>query len=174
MLAFFPILDTLLKRAYWYRQQLLFRFFFYLNNRSKMLSFNRCLQFWEKKRVSGGKVWWIRWLSYDYGCVFDQKLTPKHRCVSCCVIMIQNPCLVFPQFCAFPRKCFAQSAHNFKVVCLIDRATLWQEFMMHTTPLQSKKTVSKTFTFDRASRAYFDLGSSGRFHWDDWALVSMS
>ena len=36
---FFPILETLLKRVFWYRQQLLFRFFFYLLNRSKMLSF---------------------------------------------------------------------------------------------------------------------------------------
>ena len=31
----------------------------------------------------------------------------------------------------FLTNCFEQSAHNFKVVCLIDRTTLWQEFMMH-------------------------------------------
>ena len=43
-----------------------------------------------------------------------------------------------------------------------------------TMPLQSKNTVSKTFTFDRTRRAFFGLGSSGRFHWYDWALVSVS
>ena len=47
--------------------------------------------------------------------------------------------------------------------------TLWC-----TMPFQSKKTVSKTFTFDRTWRVFFCLGSSGRFHWDDWALISMS
>ena len=39
MPAYFSILETLLKRAFWYRQQLLYRFFFYLLNRSKTLSF---------------------------------------------------------------------------------------------------------------------------------------
>ena len=33
--------------------------------------------------------------------------------------MVQNPWLVFPQFCAFLINCFSQSAHNFKVVFLI-------------------------------------------------------
>ena len=32
MPAFFPILKTFLKRAFWYRQHLLFGFFFYLLN----------------------------------------------------------------------------------------------------------------------------------------------
>ena len=36
MLAFFPFIETLLKRTFWYRQRLLFRFFFYLDDRSKM------------------------------------------------------------------------------------------------------------------------------------------
>ena len=36
----------------------------------------------------------------------------------------------FPQLCAFLTKCFPQSTHNFKVVFLIDRTTLWQDFMM--------------------------------------------
>ena len=37
----------------------------------------------------------------------------------------------FTQFWAFLTNCFAQSAHNFKVIFLTDRTTLWQEFMMH-------------------------------------------
>ena len=82
MSAFLPILETLLKRAFWYRQQLLFRFFFYLLNRSKTLSFHRCLQFWEEEKISGGQAWWIRWLRHEYGFVFGQKLTHKHLCVS--------------------------------------------------------------------------------------------
>ena len=82
---------------------------------------------------NGGQVPWIWWLRHDYGFVFDHKLTHKHRCVSWCVIMVQNPWLVIPQFCAFLTNCLAQSAHNFKTVCLIDRTTLWQKFMMHHT-----------------------------------------
>ena len=45
--------------------------------------------------------------------------------------MVQNPWLVFPQFCAFLTNYFAQSAHNFKIVFLIERTTLRQIFMMH-------------------------------------------
>ena len=58
MPEFFPILETLLKRAFWYRQQLLFRFFNL--NRSKTLSFYRCLQFWKEEKVSGDQVRWLR------------------------------------------------------------------------------------------------------------------
>ena len=106
-------------RAFWYRLQLLFRFF------------SRCIQCWKEEKVSGFHIRWIGGLRHDYCFVFGQKLTHKHRCVSWCVIMMQNPWLVFPQLCAFVTKCFAQSAHNFNVVFLIDHTTLWQEFMMH-------------------------------------------
>ena len=74
MLAFFSILETLLIWAFWYCQQLLFRFFFYLLNRSKRLSFHRCVQFFEEEKVSGGQVQWLR---LNYGFVFSQKL--KHK-----------------------------------------------------------------------------------------------
>ena len=80
--TFFAILETLLKRAFWYRQQLLFRFFFYLLNRSKTLSFPECLRFWEEQKVSASQVRWIRWLRHDYGFVFGQKFKHKHWCVS--------------------------------------------------------------------------------------------
>ena len=80
MPGFFLILEILLKCAFWYCQQLLFRFFFYI------LFIHRCLQFWEKEKLSGSQVRWIRWLRHDYGFVFGQKLTHKHRCVSWSVI----------------------------------------------------------------------------------------
>ena len=42
-----------------------------------------------------------------------------------------------------------------------------------TTPLQSKKTVSKTCTFDRNWRIFFFvLISSECFHWNDWFVTS--
>ena len=53
--AFFPILETVLKRGFCYRQHHLFRFFFFLLNRSKTHSFHRCLQFWKEEKVSGGQ-----------------------------------------------------------------------------------------------------------------------
>ena len=52
MSAFLPILETLLKRTFWYRQHFLFRFFFYLLNRSKTISSHRCLQFCEEEKAS--------------------------------------------------------------------------------------------------------------------------
>ena len=70
--------------------------------------------------------------------------------------------------------CFMQSPHNFKAVFLIDRTIMWEGFMMQNRDTQSNKTVTKSFTFDRTYRAIFGLGPSGVFHWDDWALVSMS
>ena len=39
--------------------------------------------------------------------------------------------IIFPQSCAFLTNCFAQLKHNFKVVFLIKRTTLWQDFMIH-------------------------------------------
>ena len=54
MPAFFPILKTHLQCAFWYCQQHLFWFVFYLLNRSKTLSFHRCLQFWEEKKIKRG------------------------------------------------------------------------------------------------------------------------
>ena len=148
---FFSVLKILLKHVFWYRQQLVFQFFFYVLNRSKKFSLYRCLQIWEEQKVSVAQVWWIRWLRHDYGFIFSQKLTYKHRCVSWCLIMVQNPWLFFPQFYAFLTNCCVQLAHNFKVVFLIDHMTLWQEFMIH----QSKKTVSKSFSFDRTWRVFF-------------------
>ena len=87
--------------------------------------------------------------------------------------MVQNPWLIFPQFCALLTNCFPQSAHNFKVVFLIDRITLWQEFILHLV-IAVEETVSKPFTFDRNSRAFFGIDFPGRFHWVDCFLVSMS
>ena len=66
MPAFFPILDTLVKRTFWHCQQLLSPFFFYLLSCSKTLSVHRCLQFWEEEQVSGGQVRWLQWLRHDY------------------------------------------------------------------------------------------------------------
>ena len=48
-----------------------------------------------------------------------------------CIIMLQNPWLVFPQFYALLTNCFTQSVQNFKVVFLVDRTTFWQEFTIH-------------------------------------------
>ena len=169
MLAFFPILETLLKCA---SPRLLFRFSFNLLHRSKTLSFQRCLRFWEEEKVSGGQIRCIRWFRHDY-VFFCQKLPHKHRWKSWCVIIVQNPWLVFPQFCAFLTNCFAQSAHNFKLVFLFDPTILVAR--IHDTPSHCNwRKQWKNFTFNWTWGAFVGLGSSGRFHWHDWALVSMS
>ena len=113
MAAFFSILETFLKSAFSYRQQILIRFFLYLHNRSKTRYFHRRLQFWEEEKVSGDQVRWIWRLRHEYGFVFGQKLTHKHRCESWCIIMLQNPWLVFRRFCAFLMNC---AEHNFNVL----------------------------------------------------------
>ena len=50
MPAFFRNLETLLTHAFWYAQQLVFRFFFYIFNCSKTLCFHYWLQFWRKSQ----------------------------------------------------------------------------------------------------------------------------
>ena len=50
----FPNLETLLKHAFWYHQQLLFRYFHYLLNRSNTASLHRWLQFCEERKKSTG------------------------------------------------------------------------------------------------------------------------
>ena len=80
-------------------------------------------------------------------------LTHKDRSVSWCVIMVYNSLLVFPQFCAYLTNCLSQSAHNFQVVFLIDRTTLWQEFMMQHGIANEEKSKT-TFTIDRTWRIF--------------------
>ena len=116
------------------------------------------------------QVWWKPWLRNDYGFVFGQKLRHKHRCVSACVIMVQNLWLDFTQFRTFLANCFAQSAHNFMIVLTVRPC---DKNSWLTTTLQPKKTVRKTLTFDETWCDFFGFGSSGHCHWDDWALVSM-
>lgn len=64
--------------------------------------------------------------------------------------------LIVSQFRAFFSFRFLTTAHNIKVVLLIELTIFSQESL----PLQSKKTVSKTFTFDQTWRAFFGLTSS--------------
>ena len=78
MPAFFPILETPLKRAFWYRQQLLLRFFF---NRSKTFSFHRCRQFWPRTHAREAMCELVRYHGaksmIDFStilCVFDELL----------------------------------------------------------------------------------------------------
>ena len=108
-----------------------FDFSFIFSIVAKCFPFIAVFSFGKRKKSLGAKpVEYGGWLKHDYGFVFGQKLTHKHRCVSYCVIMLQIPWLVFPQFCAFLTNCFAQSGHNYKLVFVIDRTTLWQEFMI--------------------------------------------
>ena len=94
MPAFFPILETLLKHAFWYRQQLLFWFFFYLLNYSKTLSFHRYLQFREEEKVSGCQDPCIRWLRHDYVFVLAKNsrtsIVEWAGALSWCKIMLQT------------------------------------------------------------------------------------
>ena len=143
--AFIPILETFLKLI---ANSSCFDFSFLL------LSFLRCLQFWEEEKVSGDAWLWF--------CFWPKTNAQKLMCELLYYIMMQNPWFIFPQFCAFLTNCFAQTAHNFKVVFLIENTQ------------QSKKTMSKTFTFHRTWHALFGLDSFGRFHWNNWTLVSMS
>ena len=80
------------------------------------------------------------------------------------VIMVQKPIFVLPQIRAFLTNCFSQFVHNLHLIFLIFRSTLWQELMIHH---ELKKSVIKTFSFDRTWRAFSGLGSCGSFHWDD-------
>ena len=71
MPAFYLILETLLNWN-WYRKQVLLQFFFCVLNRSKTLSFHRCLQFWDEDKVSGGQVRWIRWKTHAQASICEQ------------------------------------------------------------------------------------------------------
>ena len=153
MTALFPILETLLKCALWYSQQLLcFDFSFISLIVVKSVPSIGSFSFGKRKKVSTSSS---PVNTGDYGFVFGHKLTHKHQYASWCVIMVQNPWLVFPQFFAFLTNCFAQSSHNFKVVFLIDRIGSCGKNSWCTMPLQFKKTVSKTFTFERIWGAFF-------------------
>ena len=138
MSALFPILETLLKRAFWYRQHSsCFDFTFISSIVAKRFPFIGVFSFGKSFLFlfSVGQVRWKRWLRHDYGFVFSQKLKHKH------------PRFVFPQFCAFLTNCFLTVRPCGK--------NSWC-----TSPLQSKKTVSKTFTFDGKTSIVIDFFSA--------------
>lgn len=82
----------------------------------------------------------VAWLRFR----FWAKLLHKHRYVNWCVMMLPNPELFFPQFYTFLTNCFAHMVHNFKMVLLIDRTTLCQEFMMfHITAIANPLFLTK-------------------------------
>ena len=68
----------------------------------------------------------------------------------------------FPQFCGFLTNCLSQSAHNFKIVFLIDRTTYRHEFMMHHA-IENEENSDQNFHID----VLFGLSSSRRVHWDE-------
>lgn len=64
---------------------------------------------------------------------------------------------------------FQNDSHNFKVL------TVWpSDKNSCCTMLVIEETLSKTFKFNGTWCAFFDIGSSGSFYWDHWALVSTS
>ena len=65
--------------------------------------------------------------------------------------------------------CCSQSAYNFKIAFLIDRTTLWQEFMRHHVIVIEENSEQNLHILPNLS-SFFGLRSSGRFHWNDWAL----
>ena len=131
MPAFFPILEILRKCAL-ICQQLL----------SSVFS--------EEEKVSGGQVRQIRSLKHDYGFVFGKNsLTSIDMCagaLSWCKIHDW-----FPQFYAFLTNSFAQVAHNFKVVFLIDCTTCLQFMMNHAITIEENSKQN----------LHIGLGSSG-------------
>ena len=74
----------------------------------------------------------------------------------------------------FLRYCFTQSAHNFKVVCLIDRIAFWQEFMMHHAIVIEENREQNLHFSPNLACFFFGFDSPGHLNWNDWALVSMS
>lgn len=65
-LRFFQSVKAVLISTF-YSLELFDRCGLYLLNCSKMTSFHGSFQFWKKEIVGGVQIWWIRWLSNDYG-----------------------------------------------------------------------------------------------------------
>lgn len=61
--------------------------------------------------------------------------------------MRQFSLMVLSQFWASPSECFVQTAHNFDVLFLIERPTIWQELMMHYAT-----EIKENSAFDRICR----------------------
>ena len=123
--ALFPIIEALLIIILRYSLEFFQRCSFYVLNRWKSMSFHGFLKFWEKKKVTGRQIRWIWRLRHDCGVGFGQKISHQQRWMSRCIIVMQNPRIVFPKFRTFFAYCLSQTAHNFKVILLIDRTTLW-------------------------------------------------
>ena len=125
--------------------------FFYLFNRSQTLCFHRCLQFLEEAiKVNRSQVRWIEWLRHDYGFVFGQKLTRIHRCVCELICYHGTKSMIgFSTILCISDELFRVSPHKFKVARACGK-NFWC-----TKLLQSKKTVSKTFSFERTWVVFF-------------------
>jgi len=70
------------------------------------------------------------------GCwmIFVSFLVKNSRIMmALCVIMVQNPRVVYPQILSFLANCFTQTSHNTQIILLINCLTFWQKFVMYNT-----------------------------------------
>lgn len=52
-----------------------------------------------------------------------------------CVVLMQNPQVVFPQFRSYLTDCFVQTPYDGQIVFCIDFLTRWKEFLVHNTAI---------------------------------------
>ena len=170
--AFFPILETLLKRTFWYYQQLLFPFFFYLAIVTKQVSFRSVFSFGNSQKSAGAKSGECGGWAMITLLFLTKEITHKHRHVSWCVIIVQNPWLVFSRFCAFPMNFAPRNRRITSRQYSLLTVRPCGKNSRCTTPLQSRNSEQNLHIW--TWRAFFGFVSSGRFRWDDWGLVWMS
>ena len=97
---------------------------------------------------------------YDCGFIFGQKLTYKHRCLSCwCAIMVQNPWLAFSTILKVSDEMFAQLLQAFTATF---HMTLWEEFVM-----------CQAITFEKSSKQNLRIWSNLICFYRSWLLWTL-
>ncbi len=90
-----------------------------------------------------------------------------------CVVLVQDPQLVFPQIQLFLTNSLSHCCQNFQIVSLVYNLTLWNLFGHHDA-IDVKKKYSIVLNFNINVLAFFILDDAGVFQRMDCCLVSVS
>lgn len=129
----FPDFEAL-KKPFFNLVQLLLRCRLYPIKRSVTLAFLEPLQFRKQKKSQEARSREYSRCEIISVLFSSKKLRTSDGVWTGALSWCKKPILVFLQFRANLGDCFVQLAHNYQVVILVDRFTLWQELMVNNAP----------------------------------------
>jgi hypothetical protein len=130
--------------------------------------------FREQVEATGCQIRQIGRVFHGSDFVFGQKFMRNERCVRRCIVLMQDPRVLRPQFGSCTSHTFTQTLQDFNIEFCINSLTGCNIFMMNNSTNIEKKTMSMVLIFERLLRAFLVRGEPGCFHSSLYLFVSGS